>query len=506
MEGKTSVLFGAISIVVVAGIVALMTMMPQSASLADTDQLRQAVDTAARKHKLALGLLGGPTVTVGGVLPPTFKKGDEGSIAVLGARELNTEIPGRLDEIKKDLQAAVEQFPQASADVKAAAYSLTGQLHAAKAQYYQQSAGNAAEQTAEAIVAIDTEILSIQKRLRNVKQISPLTETQDNVAAKMKTEAETEAARLKTAIEAKQAEIAALETKRAGQIAQATKHGNKASELWTLSAAAERQARRDYQEKSFAEAKLANQMALAAEDSQKLIDAGKSALESLNIELASAQGAIESASGVLKGFSDKRETAKSALTAEAATINAAGKEIAAKADAMIAACGKIEADVALAAKEYAAAAEAMKQCRQHASDSADSIGGHAGVLMGQAWSRLSVVSSRQSVAATAARIKSLWETAAIKGEAPKFAEMTAFAGKVDADKTTASESFAAAAELYKKATAKTDKYKWSYQCRELQARRARHRLTGDADDKTRASALEMQLESLKGFPYVDNAL
>ena len=126
MEGKTSDLLGAISIVVFIVVVALLVMMPQSSSLAHTDQLRQVVDEATRKHRQTLGLLAGPTVTVKGVLPPTFEPGNEENIALLGAREMNTAIPERLGSIEKDIRTALSDLAEASADAKASAYSLIG--------------------------------------------------------------------------------------------------------------------------------------------------------------------------------------------------------------------------------------------------------------------------------------------------------------------------------------------------------------------------------------------
>ena len=55
-------------------------------------------------------------------------------------------------------------------------------------------------------------------------------------------------------------------------------------------------------------------------------------------------------------------------------------------------------------------------------------------------------------------------------------EMAAFAVKAQDNKDVAAKSFAAAAKLYEEATSKADQFKWSYQRRELEARRARHRL------------------------------
>ncbi len=506
MQGKTSVLFGAISIAVFIGIAALMVMMPQSSSLSDTDNLRQAVDQAARKHRQTLGLLAGPTVTVGGTLPPSFEKGNADNIAVLGARELNTVIPDRLTEIRKEIQTAIDGFPDADGKAKGEAYSLMGQVRAARAHYYRQSAENASLKAHQAIIAIDSGILSVQKRLAIANQVSPLTKTQDVVATKMKADSETALGELKTAIAAKKAEITALEAKRAAQSAAATKHSNKASEYWTLSAAAEREERRDFQEKSFVESGLANKAGLEAEDLQTLIEAATAAVTSMTIQMTSADESVKSADGVLKGFADSRGLAKSALDAETTAMNATGKDIAEKAAALVAACDQMEADLASAAKEYEAALLAMKQYRQYTSDSIDSIAGEAGILMGQAWTSRAIVSSRQSVASLGARLTAIWESAGLDGQSPKSAEMTAFGEKVEADKSAAAKAFGEAAQLYQTATDKADKYKWSFRCRELQARTARHGLTGDADDKDRATMLEQELEDMKGFPYVDSAL
>ena len=75
MQGKTSVLLSVISIVVFAVIMLTLAMMPQSVLQAQTDGLRQAVDSASRQHNQVLGLMAGPTVTVTGEFPPIFKKG-----------------------------------------------------------------------------------------------------------------------------------------------------------------------------------------------------------------------------------------------------------------------------------------------------------------------------------------------------------------------------------------------------------------------------------------------
>ena len=508
MQGKTSVLFGAIGIVVFGGILAVLVMMPQSASQVQTDILRKTVDRASRIHNQVLGLLAGPTVKVDGKLPPIFEKGNEANITVLEARQQNTAIPERLDQLQKDLKAALDEAPEAREETKAAAYSLMGQVLAAKGQYYLRSAENAAVQAGQAIAAIDTGIMSVQERLVNIRQIKPLIQTQVTVADKMKTDAEADVTRLESAITAQTSAITTLQTERAEYLAAATKYSNEASELRTLSAVAKRDKRRELQEQSFVKERLANKAGLDAEDAQTKIDRAKSAVAIMNLELTGAKAGIASGTEMLKGFADNREVAKGELDKETLAINKTGQEIARNADTLIVACGKVDAGQASATRQYTAALEAMKQFRQHASDSsAEAISGEAGVLMGKAWASLAVVSSRQAVEATSARLKVLWETAALEGNSPKTAEMAAFAGKAQNDKDTAAENFAAAAKLYEEATTKADtRFKWSYQCRELQARRARHWLTGDADDKTRASLLEQELEALKGFPYVDSAL
>ena len=507
MQGKTSVLFVAASIVAFGVILAVLVMAPQSVSQAQTDMLRKTVDEASRKHNQVLGLLAGPTVKVDGKLPPVFVKGNETNITVLEASQQNTAIPERLDQLGNDLKDSLDKAPQAREEVKAAACLLMGQVLAAKGQYYLQSAQNAAANAGRAMAAIDTGIMSVQERLVNVRQIEPLVKPKVTAADKMKTDAQADVTRLNSEITDQEAVIAKLKNERKGYLDAATKHSSDASELRTLSAAAEREKRRELQEKSFVKEKLANQAGLDAEDAQTKIDAAKSKVVLLKIQLASAQAGIKSATEVLKGFADKREAAKGELGKETLAMNAAGQEIAKNADALIVACAKVDAEQASAIRQYTAALETIKQFRQYASDSsAEAISSEAGVLMGKAWASLAVVSSRQAVEAIGARLKVLWETAALAGSAPKTAEMAAFAGKAQADKDTAAEGFAAAAKLYEEAAAKADKFKWSYQCRELQARRARHWLTGDADDKTRANLLEQQLEELKGFPYVDSAL
>ena len=507
MQGKTSVLFGVISIVVFGVIMMALLMMPQSASQAQTDGLRQVVDLASRQHNQVLGLLAGPAITVAGELPPTFKPGTEENIAVLEARQQNTALPGRLDQLLKDIRTAVEDAPEARADAKVAAYLLIGQALVAKAQYHLQTAENAALQAGQTIGAIDTGILSIQKRLINIRQIEPLIKTQENVAGKMKTDAEAEVTRLTSAIAAQGTAITKFQTERTERTAAATKYSNEAGELRILSAVAERDKRRELQEQSFVKEKLANKAGLDAEDAQGRIDKANSAVAVMKIELTSAQGAIVSATEVLKGFADKRAAAKVELDKEILAMNTTAQEVAKNADALIMVCAKVDAEQASATQQYAAALETMKQLRQHASPSdAEAISSEAGIFMGEAWTSLAVVASRQSVEATNARLKVLWTTAALKGDPPKSAEMTVFAGKAQDNKDAAAKSFAAAAKLYEEATSKADRFKWSYRCRELQARRARHWLTGDADDQTRATLIEQELEKMKGFPYVDSAL
>ena len=511
MQAKISVLFGAISIVVFGGILAVLVMMPQSASQAQTDVLRQAIDRASRIHNQTLGLMGGATVKVDGKLPPTFEKvekGDEKRITVLDARQQNTVIPKRLDELEKDLKAALDKTPEAREETKAAVHSLVGQILAAKAQYYLRSAENAEEQADRAMVAMDTGILSVQERLVNIRQIAPLTQTRETVAGKMKTDADADVTRLESAIAVETSAITELQTARAKYLAAATEHSNKASELRTLSATADRDKKRELQEQSFIKENLANKAGLDAEDAQTKVDKAKSAVTMMNLGLTSAKARIASATEVLKGFTDKQAAAKRELDKETLAMNTTGQEIAKNAAALIVACGKVDAGQVSAVQQYAAALEAMKQFRQHSLDSsAEAIGSEAGILMDKAETSKAFVSSRQTVKAISARLKVLWETAALEGNPPKAAEMAAFAGKAENNKDAAAKGFSAAAKLYEEATTKADtRFKWNYQCRELQARRARHRLTGDADDKTRASLLEKELEPLKGFPYVDSAL
>jgi hypothetical protein len=509
VQGKTSVLFGVISIVVFV-IMLTLVMMPQSALQAHTDGLRQAVDLASRKHNQVLGLMAGPTVTIAGELPPTFKKGSEEDIDVLEARQQNTVVPGRLDEIQNDIKTAVDSAPEAQTDTKVAAYLLLGQVRAAKAQYHLQSAENSSVQALQAIAAIDSGILSIQKRLANIKQIEPLIQTQEEATVKageMKTGAETKVKDTQTAISAQGALITKLQTERSGHLASATKYSNAAGELKILSVVAEREKQRDLQEQSFAKEKIANKAGLDAEDAQAKIDTANAAVAVMKIELTSAQSAIASATEVLKGFADNRAVAKSELDKEVLAMNTTGQGVAKNADALITLCHKVDSEQASATQMYVDAVAAMTQLRKCASPSdAKAIGSEAGVLMGQAQASLAVVPLRKTVAETNARLKALWVTSELKGSSPKSDEMTAFADKAQNNEDAAAISFAAAATLYKKATSKADRFKWSYMCRELQARLARHRLTGDADDKTRASLLEQELEEMKGFPYVDSAL
>ena|GEM_PF-4214315 len=508
MQGKISVLFGAISIVVVGVILAVFVLMPPSTWQAHTDMLRKTVDRASRGHNQVLGMMAGPSVKVNGKLPPIFVKGTEANITVLEARQQNTIIPERLDELRKELNVSLDKAPEAQAEAKAAAYALMGQILDAKAQYYLQSAANAALQADQAIAAIDSGIVSVQKRLANIRQITPLTQTRETVATKMKTDAEADVTRLESAIAAQTAEITKLETERAEYLSTATKYSNEASELRTLSAVATRDKRRELQEQSFVKEKLANKAGQDAEDAQSKIDKAKSAVTMMNLELTSAKTNVVSADEVLKGFSDNREAAKGELDRDTLVINKIGQEIATNVDALIVACGKVDAAQGAVSEQYTAALDAIKQFKQHVAKSGvEAISSEGGVLMDKAWASLAVVSLRQSVEATGARLKALWETAALEGDPPKAAEMAAFAGKVQSDKDAAAEGFAAAAQLYQEATAKADtRFKWSYECRELQARRARHQLTGDADDNTRANLLEQQLGELKGFPYVDSAL
>jgi len=506
-------------ILVFVGIMAGLVMMPQSASQSQTDMLRKTIDRASRIHNQVMGMLAGPNVKVDGKLPPTFekvKKNDKDEIkqehldriTVLDAGHQNTTIPKRLDELQKELKASLDKTPEARKETRAVAYSLIGQVLAAKAQYHLRCAESAAVQAGQAIAAIDTGILSVQEGLVSIRQITPLTQTRETVADKMKTDAETDITRLESAITAQESAITELQTKRGELLATATKYSNEASELRTLSAVAERDERLKLLEKSFVQQKLANEAGQDAEDTQTKIDNAKSALAIMNLELSGAKLSVVSGTGVLKGFAGNRDAAKGELDKATLAINKTGQEIVGNVDTLMVACEKVDAEQASATQQYVAALEAMKQFRQHASASnAEAISSEAGVLMGKAWAFLSVISARQSVEATNARLKALWETAALEGTPPKTAEMSAFTAKTQGDKKAASDSFAAAAKLYEEATAKADtRFKWSYQCRELRARRARHWLTGDPDDKTRADLLEQQLEELKGFPYVDNAL
>jgi len=508
VQGKRSVLFGAISIVVVGVILVAFVLVPPSASQAHTDMLRKAVDRASRAYKQVLGLMASPTVKIDGKLPPIFVKGTEANITVLEARQQNTAIPVRLDELRKELKASLDKTPEAQDDAKAAAYALVGQIMGARAQYYLQSSANAAVQAGQAMAAIDSGIVSVQERLTNLRQIKPLTETRETVASKMKTDADAEITRIESAIAAQAEVITKLGTERGEYLAAATWCSNEASKLRARSIVAPRDKRRELQEQSFAKEKIANKAGQDAEDAQTKIDRAKSGVAMLNIELTAAKAARDSAAAVIKGLADNREAAKGELNRETLAINKIGQEIARNVDALIVACGEVDAAQVSVAQQYAAALEATKQFEQHVSKSSvEAISSEGGVLMDKAWASVAVVSWRQAVEATSTRLKALWETAALDGDPPKAAEMAAFAGKVETDKAAAADGFAAAATLYKEATAKVDaRFKWSYEYRELQARRARHRLTGDADDNTRANLLEQQLGELKGFPYVDVAL
>jgi hypothetical protein len=510
VQGKTSVQFGVISIAVFTVIMLTLAIMPQTALQTQTDGLRQAVDEASRRHNQVLGLLAGPTVTVAGELPPTFKKGSEGDIAVLDARQQNTVVPDRLDEIQKDIKTAVDGAPEACPDAKAAAYLLMGQVQVAKAQYHLQSAKNASLQAVQAIVDIDTGILSIQKRLVNIKQIEPLTQTQEEATAKaseMKSGAQTKVAELQTAIAAQSTLITKLKIKRSGHLTTATKYSNDAGELRTLSAVAQREKQRELQEQSFAKEKLSNKAVVDAEVSQAKIDTANSAVAVMEIKLTSAQGAIVAATEVLKGFAGNRAAAKSELDKERRAMDTTCQEVAKNAGVLITICHKVDSEQASATQRYADALAMMTLLRKHASPSdAGAISSEAGILMGDAWASLEVVSLRQTVAATNARLKALWVTAELKGSSPESDKMAVFADKAKDSKDAAAKSYASAAALYEEATSNADRFKWNYMCRELQARRARHQLTGDADDQTRAELLKQQLEEMKGFPYVDNAL
>jgi chromosome segregation ATPase len=505
VQSKRSVLFGAISIVVVGVILVAFVLMPQSASQAHTDMLQKAVDRASRGHNQALGLMASPTVTVNGKLPPTFDKGNEANIAVLEARQQNTVIPVRLDELRKELKAALDKTPKAKDEAKAAAYALMGQIMCARAQYYLQSAANAAVQAGQAMAAIDSGIVSIQEHLTNLRQIAPLTEAQETVATKMKTDADDEITRIESAIATQTEAITKLETERAEYLDKAAKYSNEASELRARSVVAQRDERRELQEQSFVKEKIANKAGQDAEDAQTKIDQAKSTVAMLNIELTAAKSASDSAAAVLKGLADNRGAAKGELDRETLAINEIAKEIAKNADALIVACAKVDAAQVSVAQQYTAALEATKQFKQHVlKSSVEAISSEGGVMMDKAWASVAVVSWRKAVDATGTRLKALWETAALEGDSPKAAEMAAFAGKVQTDETAAAESFAAAAKLYEEATTKVNpRFKWSYENRELKARRARHQLTGDADDNTRADLLEQALRELEDFPYVN---
>jgi hypothetical protein len=509
VEGKTSVLFGAIGTFVFVGILLALVMVPQSAPQAQSDMLRKTIDEASRAHNQVLGLLAGPTVKVSGKLPPIFEKGSDENITVLEAGLQNTVIPERLEKLKEDITSALGKAPEARKEVKAAAYTLLGQVHSTKAQYYLQSVGNASRQIDKATAAIDTGIISAHEHLVRIGQLTPHTRSSVTAADKMKSESQSDKKRIEGDITARTSEIATLQGKRSASLTAATTHANKASELQVLSAIAEGEKKRKLQEQSFAEETLAHKATQNAEDTQIRIDRIKSTLIILKIELTSAMTSGKSGAKMVDDFALTRKEAKAELDGETQAISAIAREIIANADALVTACDKAEADQASAIQQYVSALEAIKQLQKHASGSGlEGISGEAGVLMGRAWASLSLVSSRQAVAMTGERIKALWETAALKGTLSKTAgKITAFAGKIQSDKDAAAGDFATAAALYEDATGKMDsKFKWNYQCRELQARRARHWLTGDADDKARADLLKQSLEELKGFPYVDDAL
>ncbi|MCP4379765.1 MAG: hypothetical protein GY794_26815, partial [bacterium] len=341
-----------------------------------------------------------------------------------------------------------------------------------------------------------------------IRQLTPHTRSSVTAADKMKSKSQIDQKRIKGDITARTSEIAALQSKRNELLSGAARHANKASELQVLSAIAEGEKKRKLQEQSFVEETLAHKSTQNAEDAQIKIDRAKSALVMLKIELASAQTSGASGAKMVDTFASARSEAKAELDKETQAMNATAREIIAGVDALITACSKAEADQASAISQYDSALEAMKHLQEQVSESdVYGVSAKAGVLMSKAWASLAIVSSRRTVATTSERIKTLFETAALKDTLPKTAGMTAFAGKMQSDKDAAAESFAAAATIYEDVTSKVDrKVKWSYQCRELQARRMRHELTGDADDKARADLLKEDLGELKGFPYVDEAL
>jgi len=488
-------------------IMAALVKIPPSTGQAQTDELREAVDLANRQHTQILGLLAGPTLEVDGKMPPVFEKGTEETIRVLSRMEQNTAIPGRIDKLLKELKTAIDAAPEAAAEAKSAAYAVTAQLQAAGATYDIQSAKIASAQAERAMADIDTGIRAVQDRLVNLKQIAPLTQTQDNVAGKMQADAKAKVESLGTAIAEKKAEIAQLQKDRAASLAAATKYSNEASELRTLSAVAQREERLRLQEDSFKKEKLANKAGLDAEDAQIKIDAGNAAVAMMTIEQTNAESAASSAAAVLAGFAKKRTDAKGKLDEATAGLNATGQELARKVDELIAACAKIDAGQASATQQYATAMEAVKKLREHASPSdAESIGTEAGVLVDRAWASLATISSRQAVGEINTRLKALWETSGLAGDSPKAAELAAFSDQADAQKTSAAADFAAAAKLYEEATLKSDRYKWNFQLCEYRVLKARFWLTEEAKDGNRAALIRQELEELKGFPYIDKAL
>jgi hypothetical protein len=508
VQGKISVLFGAISIVAFGVVMAAVMMIPQSAAQTQTNELQEAVNIASRRHVQVLGQLAGPIVTVGDKLPPNFEEGTEANIKVLGITEQNTAIPGIIDGIQKGLKDAITAAPEANAEAKAAAYALMGQVLSTKADYYLQSSTNASSQVKQLMSTIDRGILSAQRRLGNIKQIEPRTKvSEDNNAAKMKSDADAKLGELKTAVAAQEAVIADLTAKRKVNIEDATKHNNDASALRTRSALAVGEDNLKLQEEAFAKEKLAISAALDAEDNSAKIDEANAALAMLNLQLKSAQSASDSAAAMLAEFATRRKEAKGTIGGEIQTVNAAGAELTKNAEAMMEMCGKIDAAQALAMTQYTSALEAIASMTENSdANDPEAISAKANILLGQAWASVSTLSLRQSVGATGVRLQSLWERLSIEGEAPKITEMAAFANTVEAGKADAGKKFGQAAALYQDATSKADQYKWSYQRRELQARKASHWLTGNADDQSRVELLQQQLSGMKGFPYTDKDL
>ncbi|MCP4379143.1 MAG: hypothetical protein GY794_23600, partial [bacterium] len=258
MEGKTSVLFSAIGTVVFVGILLVLLMIPQSASQAQSGDLRKAIDEASRAHTQVLGLLAGPTIKVGDKLPPVFEKGREDNITVLDAGQLNTVIPERLKKIKEDITGAIGKAPEARKEVKAAAYALLGQVHSTEGQYYLRSTANASRQIDKAVADIDTGIISIHERLVRIRQLTPHTRSSVTAADKMKSKSQIDQKRIKGDITARTSEIAELQGKRGELLTGAARHANKASELQVLSAIAEGEKKRKLQEQSFVEETLAH--------------------------------------------------------------------------------------------------------------------------------------------------------------------------------------------------------------------------------------------------------